>query len=67
MSRFIVTLPDDPALAAQAHAAILAVPGVVGVEEAGRPLTTTSTRPDVWAQGFGPPPYTVADEDDGAP
>lgn len=36
MSRFIVTIADtDPTLAAQAHAAIVAVPGVVGVEEHG--------------------------------
>lgn len=31
MPRYLITLPDDPTLAAQAHAAILAVPGVVGV------------------------------------
>lgn len=29
--RILVTLPDDPTLAAQAHAAIVAVPGVVCV------------------------------------
>ena len=33
--RYLTTLVDDPTLAAQAHAAILALPGVVGVEEVG--------------------------------
>ena len=33
MRRYLITLVDDPTLAAQAHAAILALPGVVGVEE----------------------------------
>ena len=33
MPRYLITLTPDPTLAAQAHAAILALPGVVGVEE----------------------------------
>jgi len=66
MSRFIVTITtDDPTLAAQAHAAILAVPGVVGVEEAPRYHFGGPSAPG-WP-GKNAPPYTVADEDDGAP
>ena len=78
MSRYIVTLPDDPTLATQAHAAIVAVPGVVCVvavpgfamlpERAVpwlRDALAADPVPVELPYTDEPPTYTVGDEEDG--
>lgn len=68
MKRYIVTIADDdPTLAAQAHAAILAVVGVVSVVDVGPVAVSVSSGAGAWREAMAALPSRWAAEYQQAP